>query len=362
MPSSDQFKGWALQVEAPSAQPRFHLQPTQVLPPKRGEVTVRIAACSVNPIDVKRAQGHGQRLLRFKGAARFPLTLGNDFAGQVVALGPDTKDLKLGDQVFGLLAMGSQGSHATVVNASADLVRCVNGIGDWQYLCTLPYSYTTMRLALANAGLSRDNARGRRVLVHGASGGLGSLALRTLAAWGAHVTAVCGSTSVASCLALGAAHVLERGSNGWRDLPPAFDVTLNFADWSEEAWVVSRLKPGALGHASTVHPLLQNFDRLGWVGGAWTTWRDRSAMTRLARKTGGAECKYAWTVFKPVPALLDELQHDVETRGLRLPVALAVPLDQGQKAFDHARKGSGGRAILLATADPADLTAQRGST
>jgi len=47
--------------------------------PGKGELLVRVAATSINPIDVKRAKGYGQRLLSLKGVGKFPLVLGNDF-------------------------------------------------------------------------------------------------------------------------------------------------------------------------------------------------------------------------------------------------------------------------------------------
>lgn len=338
-----------VQVMAPSPDPKFEIHHGQLPPPARGEVTVQVAAASVNPIDVKRAQGHGQRLLRFKGVARFPLTLGNDFAGHIVAVGADVGDLQVGEPVFGLLPMGPLGAHANLVNARASYLRRVGSVaaaGAWHALCTLPYTYTTMRLALQGAGLSPESAHGRSVLLHGASGGLGRLALQKLVAWGARVSAICGAESAADCRALGAREVVVRTSAAWRQSVDVFDATLNFADWSDEAWLLSRLKPGALGHASTVHPLLHNFDRLGWLGGAWQTRCDRAAMSRAAAVTAGSQCRYAWTVFKPVPAYLDDLQSDIDTLGLRLPVGLEVTMDEVKKAFDYTRQGGKGRAVL----------------
>ena len=63
------------------------MRASAVLEPRPGLVLVRVEATSVNPIDVKRAGGYGRRLLGLKGAGRFPLVLGNDFAGRVEAVG-----------------------------------------------------------------------------------------------------------------------------------------------------------------------------------------------------------------------------------------------------------------------------------
>jgi len=55
--------------------------------PAAGEIEVAVEAASVNPIDIRRAEGYGRRLLSLMGASRFPMTLGNDFAGTIVAVG-----------------------------------------------------------------------------------------------------------------------------------------------------------------------------------------------------------------------------------------------------------------------------------
>ena len=114
-----------------------------------------------------------------------------------------------------------------------------------------------MWLAARAAGLTRENAAGKKVLVHGASGGLGTLALQTLSAWGARVTAIAKASDFSACREAGAAEVVDRTENPFAGLRGAFDATLNFATWDDEAALLSCLREGALGHATTVHPLLQ---------------------------------------------------------------------------------------------------------
>jgi NADPH:quinone reductase-like Zn-dependent oxidoreductase len=65
----------------------FEVRPVLRREPAAGEIEVAVAAASVNPIDVQRAQGYGRRLLSLVGAGRFPMVLGNDFTGTVTTLG-----------------------------------------------------------------------------------------------------------------------------------------------------------------------------------------------------------------------------------------------------------------------------------
>ena len=86
--------------------PRLAVRSIELPYPAKGNVLVRVQATSANPIDAKRAAGYGRRLLGLKGAARFPLVLGNDVAGVVEAIGAGVTRFALGQRVFGLLGTG----------------------------------------------------------------------------------------------------------------------------------------------------------------------------------------------------------------------------------------------------------------
>ena len=222
-----------LVCESPSRPPRLSLRTAKMPHPTRRRVVVRVEATSVNPIDVKRAAGYGQRLLGLKGAARFPLALGNDVAGVVDAVGPDCRRWHVGDRVFGVVPTGPQGAHATHVVVNEIYLRAAPETYAAAELATLPYTFTTLWLALRQAGLTPETAGGRAILVGGASGGLGRLAIQVLGHWGARVTAVSGAASVAACRELGAHAVLDRSSTPISSLPAQFDASLNFGAWQD---------------------------------------------------------------------------------------------------------------------------------
>jgi NADPH:quinone reductase-like Zn-dependent oxidoreductase len=331
----------------PDPQPTLTLRNAELGAPGRGQVLVRTLAMSVNPIDVKRAQGYGRRLLGLKGAARFPLVLGNDVAGVVQAVGPGVTAWKAGDRVFGLIPTGPQGAHASHALVAASLLRASPSHCTDAALAALPYTFTTLWWALQSIGLNQANARDKAVLVHGASGGLGQLALQVLVRWGARVTAVCSTAHVLTCRDLGAQEVLDRRQQSLSSLPRRFDASLNFAVWQDEAALIGCLKPKAVGHATTVHPLLASFDEGGWVQGGWRAWQAWSGMRQQAQALG-PQTRYAWVVFRPSAPALDALQGLLPGgSGLHLPIGLAVPLSQGQAAFAHVAEPRAGRAILL---------------
>jgi len=327
--------------------PRLAVQSVELPRPGNGEVLVRVQATSVNPIDVKRAAGYGRRLLGLKGAASVPLVLGNDVAGIVESTGAGATRFAQGQSVFGLLGTGrGGGAHASHVVVPQDFLLPAPDDADPTALAVLPYSFTTMWLALRSTGITAGNARGARVLINGANGGLGRLALQLLHPRGSEITAICGKGQVQVALDLGAQVAVEHRPGCIESLPSDFDAVLNFAHWDDDASLASRLGPRGLGHATTVHPLLANFDRLGWLGGALASHRDRSRIRRVVASRA-PNARYAWTIFKPDRKALEALAEGVRARRVALPVGIAQSFDNAIAAFDHVSGGRPGRAVLL---------------
>lgn len=312
--------------------------------PAADETEIAVAAASVNPIDVRRAEGYGQRLLSLVGAGKFPMVLGNDFAGVITAVGDAVSAFKIGDRVYGAKPPSTDGTHASHVLVKAAHALPVPAGQDLQALAAIPYSFVTMWLAVRGTGLSRQNAAGKRVLVHGAAGGLGTLALQMLTAWGASVTAIARTRDFAACREAGAVEVVDRAGEPFAPLARGFDATLNFATWGDDLALLACLRHGALGHSTTVHPLLRNFDELGWARGALKTLfdkrRHRAALPKGAKS-------YAWTVFRPDAAALTELRQLVEQQCVGLPIGVGVPLRNAAEAFDHIRSGRQRRSLIL---------------
>ena len=145
----------------PASPPRLQVRNTETPAPKRGEVRVRVEATSINPIDARRASGYGKRLLGLKGAASFPLVLGNDLAGRVEAVGADVSAFKPGQRVYGLVARAKAGgAHASQVVVPASLLLPAPDGVDAASLAVLPYSFTTMWLAVRSTRLTSANAAG----------------------------------------------------------------------------------------------------------------------------------------------------------------------------------------------------------
>ncbi len=112
--------------------------------PAADEIEIVVEAASVNLIDVRRAGGYGRRLLSLVGASRFPMTLGNDFAGTIVAAGKGCEQtFAVGDRVFGVKPVSRDGSHTSHLLVKGACARKAPPSGKIQDLAALPYSFVT---------------------------------------------------------------------------------------------------------------------------------------------------------------------------------------------------------------------------
>lgn len=196
--------------------------------PGAEDVLVRVHATALNSADAHVMQGD-PLILRLGFGLRRPRTAvqGRDIAGTVVAAGDAVTTLRVGDAVLGETSGG--GLAPFVVVPAARLVRRPDGLDD-VVAATLPLAGGTAWQALALAGVEDDRARGARVLVVGAGGGVGHFAVQLAARRGADVTALAGARALAVVTGLGAATALDYRRTDLTQLAPAsFDAVLVIA-------------------------------------------------------------------------------------------------------------------------------------
>jgi NADPH:quinone reductase-like Zn-dependent oxidoreductase len=175
--------------------------------PGEGRVLVKVHASSVNPLDWHSLTGtpwivRGQSGLR---RPKSPL-LGTDVAGVVVAVGPGVTELSVGDEVFG----GSSGAFAEFATSKATSLALKPPSLGFEQAAALPIAAVTALQALRDKG---KVGAGSRVLINGASGGVGTFAVQIAVAMGAHVTAVCSGGNVEMVRGLGAHEVIDYTSS-----------------------------------------------------------------------------------------------------------------------------------------------------
>jgi NADPH:quinone reductase-like Zn-dependent oxidoreductase len=197
--------------------------------PAAGEIKVRIAAASLNPLDWKIRDGH---LRLVPVLARPPRGTGTDFAGEIVATGGGPGPRHVGERVFGSLSpFGRQGSCAEFVTVPAQHAVAMPPALTFEQAATLPVAGGTAVQALADDG--RLTA-GQRVLVTGGAGGVGHFAVRYAKHLGAHVSATCGPSNVEFVAGLGADRVIDYTRTDVHACGETFDLVfdaVNALDW-----------------------------------------------------------------------------------------------------------------------------------
>ena len=169
--------------------------------PNDDEVLVRVHAASLNPVDRHLMRGG---ILRAMTGLRKPKVtrLGHDLAGQVVAVGRNVTGFQPGDEVFG----ACRGSFAEYVCKVEDKLALKPANLSFEDAAAVPVAAITALQGLRDKGRIR---RGQKVLVDGASGGVGTFAVQIAKSFGAEVTAVCSTRNVATARSIGADHVID---------------------------------------------------------------------------------------------------------------------------------------------------------
>lgn len=175
--------------------------------PLDDEVLVKVYAASVNAYDwhfltadvfLIRLMGGG--LLRPQKT-----TLGADIAGRVIAVGKEVRRFQPGDPVFGTAKGGSGGFAEYVCACEKSLERKPANVS-FEEAAAVPMAALTALQGLRDEG---QIAPGKKVLIHGASGGVGTFAVQIAKSLGAEVTAVCSSRNVEIACSIGADHVID---------------------------------------------------------------------------------------------------------------------------------------------------------
>jgi NADPH:quinone reductase-like Zn-dependent oxidoreductase len=172
--------------------------------PKEDEVLIRIQAASVNAYDWHFLTAD-IFLIRFMGGGLLKpkdIRLGADAAGQVEAVGRNVSQFKPGDDVFGMV----RGAFAEYTCARESSLSLKPANASYIQAAALPMAGITALQGLRDEGQVQA---GQKVLINGASGGVGTFAVQIAKAFGAEVTAVCSPRNVEQARSMGADHVID---------------------------------------------------------------------------------------------------------------------------------------------------------
>jgi len=278
--------------------------------PGEGEVLVRVHAAGVIQTELSWVPTWTTRA---GGPRPFPVIPGHEFSGEIATLGAGVRDAGVGDLVYGLNDWYRDGASAEYCVASvADIAGKPAGV-DHVYAAATPISALTAWQGLVErAGL----AAGQRVLIHGAAGGVGTLAVQ-LARWrGARVIATASAANLDFVRSLGADEVIDYRAERFEDVARDVDVVFDTVggETLERSWDV--LKHG--GRLVTV--------------------------AASGEQTTDERVRAAYFIVEPSRTQLAEIARLIEGGALRPVVGAVFPLAEARQAYQH--KPVRGKVVL----------------
>ncbi len=190
--------------------------------PKNGEVLIKNHATGLNKADWFMLTGK-PFIARVESGLTRPKhqILGSDVAGIVEAVGPGVTRFKVGDAVIGDLSENGRGGLAEFVCAPEDVLGFKPAALSFEQAAAVPMAALTAYQGLVHTG---QIAAGQRVLINGASGGVGTFAVQIAKAMGAHVTAVCSTPKIELMHTLGADEIVDYTQQDFTQSQQQYDL------------------------------------------------------------------------------------------------------------------------------------------
>jgi NADPH:quinone reductase-like Zn-dependent oxidoreductase len=287
---------------------------------EKNSLLVQVKAVSVNPVDWKTRQG-GLKLLQ---GSKFPRIIGSDFAGIVKEVSPGIDDFKAGDRVYGAVPAfsGKPGVLAEIANVNQKNVRAMPDWLSFEEAASLPIAALTALNGLRRCGV----LKGTRVLVNGATGGVGHFGVQAAKATGAHVTATCSAGNTDLARELGADEVFGYKKDNAISMGIQFDAILDAWGMMEHKEIIRLLKPEGVYASPLYMP--------------WTIFTASWVRIRFGRKITSSN-------MRKRPEDYDELEALIEQKKLKPVIENEYPLEKSSEAFDQAEFGKPRGKVII---------------
>ncbi|WP_324670512.1 NADP-dependent oxidoreductase [Hymenobacter sp. GOD-10R] len=306
---------------------------------KPGEVLVRVHAIGLNPPDWYLRDGYKMLPPEWRPSVPFPIILGTDISGVVAAVAEDVQGFTVGEEVFGMIrfpSVGASRAYAEYVAAPAsDLAHKPAGL-DHVHAAGVPMAGLTAWQFLLDLGHQEPNPfqpephrpvplRDQKVLINGAAGGVGHLAMQ-LAKWqGAHVIAVASGAHETFLRDLGADEFIDYTQKAPEDVAQDADLVLDTLGGPNTGRFLRTLKRGG-----ALFPVFLGFSDAALAAQLGIT----VSMTQV--RSNGPQ--------------LAELAHLLEAGTVRVAIDSTFPLANARQAHERAAHGHIQGKIVLTVA------------
>ena len=287
---------------------------------QKDSVLIQVKALSVNPLDWKTRQGALKLLL----GSRFPMIIGSDFAGIVKEVAPGVVSFKTGDRVYGAIP-GFSKTPGALAEIAVVRQKDLRMMPEW--LSFEEAASLTVAALTATNGLRRCYVReGSRLLVNGATGGVGHFAVQAAKAKGAYVTATCSAANFEQARQLGADEVYSYSGENTPDPGVGFNAIFDAWGKMERNKIPRLLRPDGIYASPLLIP--------------WTVAQATLARIRYGRKMTSANLRKRVEDY-------NELETLILQKKLKPVIESVYLLENASEAFDKAEFGKPRGKVII---------------
>ncbi|MGO4713421.1 NADP-dependent oxidoreductase [Bradyrhizobium sp. 2TAF24] len=295
------------------------------------DILVNVRAAGLNPVDFKFRQGKLRAILRPK----LPFVLGNELAGEVVAVGRDVKRFRIGDRVFARVAKERAGAFAEQACVDEDDAAPMPHHLDFAAAAAVPLAGLTALQALRD---ELDVKAGQKVFISGGAGGVGTFAIQ-IAKWlGADVTTTASKRGEALVRSLGCDEVIDYTAADISSLGRRFDAGFDLVGGKTLAQMFGIMKSGTtvVSVAAVPEPQTAIKDLGGRRGLSAIFWLISCGLRSRARRAG---VRYRFLFMHPSGRDLAQLAELVDGGRLKVVVDRTYPLANISEALAYVEDG-----------------------
>jgi NADPH:quinone reductase-like Zn-dependent oxidoreductase len=280
--------------------------------PAENQLLIKVQAAAVNPVDWKIRDGLGEMF-----GMKLPLILGCEIAGTVEAVGKRVKGFAVGDEVYGYLSAYSGGYAEYAVAPASEFVRKPKQI-DFETAAAVPVGALTAWQGLFDHG---KLASGQRILIIGASGAVGSMAVPLAKQKGAHVIGIASGDNEEFVRGLGADEFIDYKKAKFEEEVTGVDVVFDTVGGETQERAFQTLKRGGVLVSTVNLPSEEKAKDFGVT--------------------------VAMVMVTPKPDHLAEINRLLESGKLKVRVATVLPLAEVKKAHQISASGRADGKIIL---------------
>lgn len=274
--------------------------------PKDDEILVKVHAAAVNPVEWKIRAGDGERF-----GLKLPLILGGDIAGTVEEIGDGIENFKKGDAIYGMTASGGfSGGYAEYALVKADGIAPKPESLSFEEAAAIPIAALTAWQSIFDLA---DLQSGQRILITGASGGVGSFAVQFAKAKGAYVIGTASGRNEEFVRSLGADEFVDYTAQKFEEVVKEVDVVFDTVGGETQARAFQTLKKGGFLATSAGTP------------------------SEEKAKEFGVEAEFVFC--KPNAQQLAEINRLIEDGKVKIHIETILPLAEVKKAHELSESG-----------------------